>query len=123
MITKTQDLKGEALIYFLWLVEGGQQHKRAKSMWYFPHRKLSILKNNWKPWENRGQAFDLLDDHKLCVWHDMEGWHAGAYANGSEDRPDVFVDADTSAKAVCLAAIAKHFGEHVEVPDCFLEAA
>lgn len=117
MIVRTQDLKNEALAYFLWLVEDGQPHKSSSSMWYFPRRKLTILKNNWKPWENRGQAFDLLEDHHLCVWHDMEGWHAGAYEDAVEDRPSVFVDAATPALALCLAAIAKYCGEHVEVPE------
>ncbi len=123
MIVRTQDLKGQALIYLLWLVEDGQQHKGSQNMWYFPRRKLQILKNNWKPWENKAQAFDLLADHNLCVWHDMDGWHAGAYEDLNTGRPSVFVDAATPAMALCMAAIAKHFGEHVDVPDSLLVAA
>lgn len=123
MIVKTQDLKGETLIYLLWLVEDGQNHKGSKNMWFFPRRKLSILKNNWKPWANKVQAFDLLEDHNLCVWHDMEGWHAGVYADHINDRIAMFFDAETPAMALCLAAIGKHFGEHVDVPESLLEAA
>lgn len=123
MIVRTQDLKGEALIYLLWLVEGGMQHKGSKSMWFFPRTKLAILKNNWKPWVNKAQAFDLLEYHNLCVWHEVDGWHAGAYEDLNTGRPSVFVDAETPAMAVCLAAIAKFFGEHVDVPDCLLEVA
>lgn len=121
MIVRTQDLKGSALVYCLWLVEGGTQHKSSSSMWFFPRRKLSIMKNNWKPWENRGQAFDLLDDHNLCVWHDTDGWHAGSY--GATDLLSSFVDAATPALAICLAAIAKYMGDQIDVPNELLEAA
>jgi len=114
MIVKTQHLSGGALIYCLWLVEGGTQHNRNPSMWFFPKRKRAILKGNWKPWENKLQAFELMEDHGLCVWQDSEGWHAGAY--GVNDELSCFVDAKTPAMALCLAAITKYLGEHVDLP-------
>lgn len=112
------EIEGPVLAYLLWAVEGGTQHKRSGSMWYFPRKKLSILKGNWRPWEIRSQAADLIADHKLCVWHDEEGWHAGHYG-----EPSVFVDGKTMEVAICRAAIARYFGVVAEVPREILEIA
>lgn len=120
-VININEIEGAALAYLLWLVEGGEQHKRSTSMWFFPRRKLSILKGNWRPWEIRSQAADLIDDHKLCVWHDDEGWHAGCYGMGQV--PDVFVDGPTMEIAICRAAIARYYGLAIEVPQEILEAA
>lgn len=113
------EVEGAVLAYLLWAIEGGTQHKSSASMWYFPRKKLSILKGNWRPWEIRSQAADLIDDHKLCVWHDNEGWHAGHYAESAADA--VFVDGPTMEMAICRAAIARYFGVVAEVPKEILE--
>lgn len=117
---KTQDLRGGALAYVLWLIESGVQHKRSSSMYFFPRGKREMLKSAWKPWDNRDQAFDLLDAYGLCVWKDSEGWHAGAY--GETDELSVFVDAPTPELAICLAVIAKRAGMEVDVSNSLLNA-
>lgn len=117
---KTQDLRGGVLAYVLWMVESGVQHKRSSSMYFFPRGKREMMKSAWKPWENRDQAFDLLDAYGLCVWKDSDGWHAGAY--GETDELSVFVDAATPQLAICLAVISKVLGVEVDVDNAILEA-
>lgn len=115
MIVKTQDLPEMAMAYILWCIEGGSQHRGHSGMYFFKRNKLEILKNNWRPWEVKAQAAELLEGHQLCVWHDFEGWHAGSY--GATPVDSVFFDAPTMSIAVCLAVIGKHCGERVNVPN------